>query len=185
MTDRSDKWLNPRPALTALTGGAPDPFLTGVQLDAEITALRADQPRADTKAGSLLQLTTALFAAGLALVLSGRLHIPAGVRGWVLALLGVAMVLLLAAIVLLTMALRPNLGGDFGFVRWARATGDQQVLDAVAADSTGDCTRKVRQLRSLSTALCTKFTRIRAAQTLLVLALAVAAAAVVTSTWGW
>jgi hypothetical protein len=190
MTDRTDKWLNQRPALTAIDGGgAPDQFLTAVHLDAEIAAVRADQPRADTKAGSLLQLTTALFGAGLALILTGRLHIPADVRGGVVALLGVAMMLLLAAIVLLTIALRPNLGStfSFGFVRWARSS-DQQILDAVTADDLGDCTRKARQLRWLSTVLCAKFTRIRAAQTLLVLALVIAAAAtaiVIVASRGW
>lgn len=158
-----------------------DSILIGVRLDAELAAVRAAEPRADTKAGNLQSLCSGLLLAGLALLSAGRLPGPAVVAGWVAAmLLGVAVALLSAAV-------RPNLAGNFGFVRWARLGGDQELLDAVAGETStdgGDCTaRQARQLRWLSRSLYGKFARIRAAQSLLVTALAVAAlAAALTAT---
>jgi hypothetical protein len=158
-----------------------DSILIAARLDAELAAVRAAEPRADTKAGQLQQLCSGLLLAGLALLSSGKLSGPAAAFGWAgAALLG-------AAVVLLTAAVRPNLAGNFGFVRWARLRGDQELLDSVAGETSaegGDCTaRQARQLRWLSRSLYGKFSRIRAAQTLLVAALAVAAlAAAITAT---
>lgn len=158
-----------------------DSILAGARLQAEITAVRAAEPRAETKAGNLQSLCSGLLLAGLALLSAGRLPGPAAAAGWV------AAVLLGAAVALLSAAARPNLGGDFGFVRWARTVSDQDLLDAVAdapdADSSDDHARQARQLRWLSRSLYGKFARIRAAQSLLVTALAVAAlAAALTAT---
>jgi hypothetical protein len=181
MHDRHDELLEPlaaSPALEELLEER-DHILIGVRLNAETQLVRASEPRADTKAGNFLSLTSGLLVAGLALLGAGRLHGPGAVCGWTAVGLVGAVVLLLSA------ALRPNLGGDFGFVRWSRARSDREVLDALAAgaDSTGDCTEQARQLRWLSRSLYVKFARIRLAQTLLVAAFAPAAAAAALTVW--
>jgi hypothetical protein len=148
-----------------------DDILLGVRLDAETQAVRGAEPRVDTKAGNLLSLCSGLLVAGLALLGAGKLHGTAAVAGWA------AAALLGAAVVLLSIALRPNLGGNFGFVRWARLASDEQLLAIVADDPDclgNDHLRQARQLRWLSQSLLAKFSRVRAAQTLLVFALAVA-----------
>lgn len=151
-----------------------DNILAGARLQAETAAVRAAEPRADTKAGNLQSLCSGLLLAGLALLSSGKLTGPAAAAGWAAAaLLGVAVALLSAAA-------RPNLGGDFGFVRWARTASDQDLLDTVAdelAVDSGGLTRHARQLRWLSRSLYGKFARIRTAQSLLVSALVLAAVA--------
>jgi amino acid transporter len=153
-----------------------DTILTGVavRLGAELAAVRATEPRADTKAGQLQQLCSGLLLAGLALLSSGKLPGPAAVFGWA------AAALLIAAVTLLSTATRPNLGGGrFGFVRWARLADDQDLIAEVAGetDLDADCTRQAQQLRWLSRSLYGKFCRIRTAQTLFVTALAAAAIA--------
>ena len=145
------------------------------RLTTEIQTVRAVEPRADTKAGNLLSLCSALLLAGLALLGSGKLPGPAATAGWI------AVVLLGAAVVLLTTALRPNVsGGGFGFVHWAQLNSTEEVIAAIAeqaADTEIGTTRQVRELTWLSRSLLAKFHRIRTAQTLLVAALAAAAIA--------
>jgi hypothetical protein len=152
-----------------------DTILTGVslRLGAELAAVRATEPRADTKAGQLQQLCSGLLLAGLALLSSGRLPGRAAVAGWA------AAALLIAAVALLSTATRPHLGGRFGFVRWARLADDQDLIAEVAGDTDpdADCTRQAQQLRWLSRSLYGKFCRIRTAQSLFVSALAAAALA--------
>lgn len=148
-----------------------DHILLGARLNAELAAVRAAEPRADTKAGNLQSLCSGLLLAGLALLSTGRLPGPAAAAGWA------AAALLGLAVALLSAASRPNLGANFGFVRWARTPGEQELLDAVAAESDTDCAARAGQLLWLSRSLHGKFTRIRTAQSLLVTALAVAAVA--------
>ena len=153
-----------------------------VRLTAEIDTVRAMEPRADTKADSLLRLCLGLLAAGLALLGSGKLPGPAAVAGWVAAaLLGIA-------VVLLTTALRPDLGAaGFGFVHWARLSRPEEVAAAVAEQATDGDTGYARQAQELtwrSRSVLAKFTRIRTAQTLLVTALAVAVTAAALSALG-
>jgi len=152
-----------------------DNILISVRLDSEMQAVRSAEPRVDTKAGNLQSLCSGLLLAGLALLGSGKLSGQAAVPGWTAAgLLG-------TAVLLLSAATRPNLGGNFGFVRWARLSSDQDLIAAIAdepdADSIGDCTQRARHLRWLSRSLYGKFSRIRTAQSLLVAALAAAAIA--------
>jgi hypothetical protein len=159
------------PQLQQLLDESDDILLT-VRLDTELQALRAAEPRVDTKAGNLQQLGSGLLIAGLALLGSGKLPGPAAAAGWA------AAALLGGAVTLASLAIRPNLRGRFGFVRWAAATSDQQLLDELAAEpASGDCVRQAGQLRWLSQSLRRKFTRVRTAQTLLMTALAVAALA--------
>ena len=148
-----------------------DHILLADRLAGETAAVRSIEARVDTKANSLLTLCSGLLVAGLALLSSGKLPGPAAGAGWA----GAAVIG--AAVVLLTMALRPNLGGDFGFVRWARTTGGQDVLDVLAAEPDHGQAAKAAQLVWLSQSLYRKFARIRTAQTLLVTALALAATA--------
>ncbi|WP_433732552.1 Pycsar system effector family protein (plasmid) [Actinoplanes sp. CA-051413] len=177
MPDQRTDLIEPIPASPQLDAlfDERDSILAGARLDAELHSVRAAEPRADTKAGNLQSLCSGLLLAGLALLSTGRLPGPAGAAGWV------AAVLLGVAVALLTAAARPNLGGDFGFVRWARTASDQDLLDAVAnepaADSSGELTRQAHQLRWLSRSLYGKFARIRTAQSLLVTALVLAALA--------
>ena len=138
----------------------------------ELATVRALEPRADTKARDLLSLTSALPVAGMAAMFSGKLSAAAAVGA------GLAATLLLTAAVLLTAATRPALGGDFGFVRWAKASGDWAVLDDLSADTDRRLAR-AGQLRWLSRSLRTRFARIRIAQTLIVAALFTGAIAAV------
>ncbi len=166
--------LNPSPALNQLFDER-DTILLGVRLDAETTAVRAIESRVDAKADAFLRLASGLLLAGLALLAAGRLHGPAAIAGWsAAAVVG-------AAVLLLTAALRPNLGGTFGFVRWAGTRTGQDLLDALAAEqdetSEATCADRAGQLRWLSRSVHKKFSRIRTAQSLLVAGLAIAAAA--------
>lgn len=79
-----------------------------------LAVARNELARADQKAGSLLSLSLASLAAGLTMAARGSLHIIV-----VLALWG-AVVPLAAAVVLLTLAIRPRLDGDNGITAWAR-----------------------------------------------------------------
>lgn len=148
-----------------------DGILLDTQLDAETKAVRAGEPRVDEKAGNLLQLCSGLLLAGLALLAAGKLPGLAAVAGWSAAgLLG-------GAVVLLSSAIRPNLNGDFGFVRWARLATDEELIAALISDDACSRRGRVRRLRWLSRAQRTKFRRVRTAHTLLVAAVAVAAIA--------
>jgi ADP-ribose pyrophosphatase len=146
-----------------------DDVLVDVALADELAGLRAIEPRADTKAGQLLSLTSGLLVAGMAAFFSGKLTSLTAVAG-----AGLAQALLLTAAVLLTAAMRPQLGGNFGFPRWARAASDAEVLAALAAARATNA-GKTGQLRWLSRSLHRKFTRIRSAHTLIVAALIIAA----------
>jgi hypothetical protein len=153
-----------------------------LRLDAETATLRALEPRADAKATSLLSLSSGLLVAALTLLGTGKLPLAAAVG------VGSAAILLGGTVALLTAALRPAVGGNFGFARWAKTGSDQQLLAELAAapmlDSLAGCTERVRQLRWLSNSLWIKFARIRTAQALLLSALVVGAVAAVLSAIG-
>ena len=159
-----------------------DAVVLTLRLDAETATLRMLEPRVDAKAGTLLSLSSGLLVAALALLGTGKLPTAAAVT------VGAAGMLLGAAVVALTAALRPNVDGGFGFVRWARIGSDTQlVAELVAApvvNSLAGCTERAGQLRWLSASLLAKFARLRAAQSLLVAALAVGAVAAVLSAIG-
>jgi hypothetical protein len=181
MHDRPDDHLAPitaPPTMDELQQQR-DHILISARLTAETQQLRATEPRADTKAGQLQQLCSGLLLAGLALLSTGKLPGPAAACG------ATAAGLLIIAVVLLSAATRPHLGGNFGFVRWARTGTDRDVLDALAATSGTDDGQleQARQLRWLSRSLYAKFARIRLAQTLLVAAFALAAAAAALTAW--
>lgn len=147
--------------------------MVDVALADEIAGVRTLEPRADAKAGQLLQLTSGLLVAGTAALFSGKLTGLAAIGA------GLAELLLLTAAILLTAAMRPSLGGDFGFPRWARTRNASEILTALASSRTTGGTGRAQQLRWLSKSLHRKFGRIRLAQTLVVTALTVAAASAI------
>jgi ADP-ribose pyrophosphatase YjhB (NUDIX family) len=175
----------PDPAITATaepTSPEPEPEALALDVDValadEITGVRAIEPRADAKAGQLLSLTSGLLVAGTAALFSGKLTAAAAAGA------GLAELLLLTAAILLTAAMRPALGGDFGFPRWAKTADAGEILTALAATRADSATGRARQLRWLSRSLHRKFRRIRIAQTLVVAALAVAALAAIATVAG-
>ena len=179
-----DQRIAPLPQSADLDGlvDETDAVVLTLRLDAETATLRMLEPRVDTTAGTLLSLSSGLLVAALALLGTGKLPAAAAVA------VGIAALLLGAAVVALTAALRPNVGGSFGFVRWARIGSDSQLVAELAAapvvDSLAGCTERARQLRWLSASLLAKFSRLRAAQSLLIAALAVGAVAAVLSAIG-
>ena len=155
------------------------------RLDTELAGVRTLEPRVDAKATSCLQLSSALLVAVMTALIAGRLPTAAAVVAVV------AAGLLLAAAVLLLTALRPALssaGAEFGFVRWARYPTDADLAADLAAapalDSLEGCHERVRQLRWLSASLLRKFTRLRGAQNLIVVALTAGLAAAVVAAIG-
>jgi hypothetical protein len=134
-------------------------------LDHELAAVRAEMPRIDPKAGGYLQLAGVLAGAGLAVLASAgdRLPTPAIVAGAVTA------VTVLAAVTLLALACRPNLGGDFGFVAYANSDPASILARLSSTDPQTQLTplHKARELWWRSQMLHTKYRRIRQAVPLL------------------
>ena len=150
------------------------------RLDGELRAVRAELLRVDTKANSLLALAGVLLGASVAVLVSSR-NLPAAAA----AVAWVAVGAVIAAVVLLAHAMRPNLSGDFGFVRWARMAGGRQLLDDLAAtDRTGDpLLTRADELRWLARALLDKYVAVRHAVHLLVAGLTLAAIAAAVAMW--
>lgn len=140
-----------------------------------MTDVRAELLRVDNKVNALLALAGVLL--GLAVIGAGNLHGLSFAAGCT------ATVLVLAAVVLLAWAMRPNLGGNFGFVFWARTSSAEQVL-AVAGGLPADLLlEQAQQLRWLSIALAGKYRRIRSAVTLLLAALGAGVVAAALTLW--
>jgi len=149
------------------------------RLDAETATVRGELLRVDAKANSLLAIAGVLLAGALAWLGSGTLPAPGAVAGWA------AVTVVGAAVVLLAGAIRPNLGGGFGFVRWARMTSGRQVLDDIIGEHTpvNPIERQANDLHWLSGALLGKYRAIRRSVTLLVAGLAIGAVAAALSMW--
>ncbi|MBL7259166.1 Pycsar system effector family protein [Paractinoplanes lichenicola] len=149
----------------------------------EIDHVQGQISRADTKASILTGLSLAALTGGAALAGKAHLH-GFAVAGAVLtaALIG-------AALVLLGWAIRPDLRGNHGFVRWA-ATPDAKALKyqleisnrGSVADEQLDC---ARQLWSLARTAQAKYARIRRAVDLLGAALGFAALTAILTGLGW
>lgn len=148
-----------------------------VVLTDEIASAQAQIGRADTKASILTGLALAALTGGTALAHSLHLH-GLAVAGAVLALAFDA-----AALVLLGTAIRPDLRGYYGFVRWA----DQPtvtdlhhaLLDSDPSDD-GLC-----HLWLICRSAERKYRRIRLAVDLLAAALATAGLTAILSALGW
>ncbi|WP_082171335.1 Pycsar system effector family protein [Micromonospora sp. RV43] len=156
-------------------------------LDAEVAGVRAELLRIDPKAGGYLQTAGVLLGAGLA-VLGG-----AGAGGHLspaaLAAGAGTAVVVLAAVVLLLLASRPRLGGDFGFVAYADADTAHDVLARVAGGDTDQVAQmtpltRARELWWLSRATRAKYRAIARAVPLLLAGYAGAAVTAALAIWG-
>lgn len=142
-----------------------------LRLTTEISTVRAELTRCDTKAIALLTLAAHLLLPGVTVLAAGRVHGSAAGLGWTAAFL------LLAAIGLLFLAKFPRLGGRFGFVRWAAAGDAATLLDEITGEvRDGDpYWAAAGELHRLSVLAHGKYRAIQTAMLLLVLALTAAA----------
>ncbi|MGC9670965.1 Pycsar system effector family protein [Planosporangium sp. 12N6] len=150
------------------------------RLDAELATVRTELQRVDAKSSTLLSLAGVLLGGGLALLAGTGRTVPAAVAAatWIAAgLVG-------TAVEQLALAIRPNLGGLFGFVRWAKAADGQEILTDLTSPHRDDpLLDRAHELRWLSTALYRKYVAVRRAVTLLVAGLATAAVAAALAMW--
>ena len=157
--------------------------MTTLLYDDEITYVQGQISRADTKASILTGLSLAALTGGAALASKAHLHgISAAGAVLTACLIG-------AALTLLGWAIRPDLRGNHGFVRWA-ATPNAKALKfqleighrGSVADEQQEC---AQQLWSLARSAHLKYRRIRLAVDLLGVALAAAALTALFSGLGW
>ncbi|MEU5949558.1 Pycsar system effector family protein [Micromonospora sp. NPDC047465] len=155
-------------------------------LDAEIAAVRAELYRVDPKASGYLQMAGVLLGAGLAVLggagAGGHLPTAALVAG-----AGTAAVVL-TAVVLLLMASRPRLGGEFGFPVYADADDAQDVLARLAGGDAEQAAQmtplsRARELWWLSRTVCAKYRAISRAVPLLLAGYAGAAVTAALAIW--
>ena len=169
------------PAVTAVAvDNRPTHWRLQQRLDDELTTVRAELARVDAKTSTLLGLAGVLLGGGLAVLgsASHRLPVAAAVPAWT------AAAAVGAAVVLLAVAVRPNLRGNFGFVRWCRSANAQALLAELTAETAADpLAGRAGQLRWLSVALLTKYTAVRRAVTLLVAGLGGGVVAAAAAMW--
>ncbi|GAB3866708.1 hypothetical protein GCM10029963_79500 [Micromonospora andamanensis] len=157
-------------------------------LDTEIATVRAELARIDPKASGYLQMAGVLLGAGLA-VLGGAGasgHLPRAA----LAAGAVTAVVVLTAVVLLLLASRPRLGGDFGFVAWADADDAQAVLTRLVAGDSDQVAQmttlaRARELWWLSRSVRAKYVAISRAVPLLLAGYAGAALTAALAIGAW
>ncbi|MER5780225.1 Pycsar system effector family protein [Streptomyces mobaraensis] len=120
-------------------------------LDRALQSVTESLGKTDTKAAILLGTDTALASFSVPAALSGG---PVAVR----AVAGVAVGLLVAAIVVVVLAVLPRLDDDGGtsFVRWAQLS-PEEIREAVREDA------RPGQVGTLSRLAALKFRRLRAA----------------------
>jgi len=134
-----------------------------------LTEVQAQMGRVDTKASMLLAGSLTALSIGVALVAKTRLPVPVTVGAVVvLALVG-------ATVVLLITAVRPDLRGNHGFVRWATAPTAKALLADLADIDRDSAAHQAHRLLSLSRSVDRKYFLVRLAVDLLRAALAVAA----------
>lgn len=157
--------------------------MTTLLYDDEITYVQGQISRADTKASILTGLSLAALTGGAALVSKAPLHGAAVVTAVM------AATWVFVALAQLGLAIRPDLRGNHGFVRWA-ATPDAKALKyqlevtdrSSVTDEQLDC---ARQLWTLARSADLKYRRIRFAVDLLGAALATAGLTAILSALGW
>jgi hypothetical protein len=142
-----------------------------------LTDVQAQLARADTKASILFGLSLAALTGGTAV--ASKAHLSD------LATLAAALTacLIMSALVLLGMAIRPALlGGQHGFLRWADAA---TVADLAADLADQESFDPVRHLWLLARSVRRKYVRVRTAVDLLGAALASAALTALLAGLGW
>ncbi|WNV83243.1 Pycsar system effector family protein [Umezawaea sp. Da 62-37] len=138
----------------------------------EITGVRDELRKADTKAFGLLALFGATLAGVLALTRTD-------VSTAAVVLLYLAAVPIGTALVALLLTVRPNLAGTNGFLRWAAYHREPTTVVADIADATVHLPHALaEELVHLSVLAVTKYQRIRHAVHLLLLGLALLGLAV-------
>jgi hypothetical protein len=142
---------------------------TAVKLEKALADMRGELARVDSKAATLLTVAGVALSVGLAVLGRSHLAVVAAATGWL------AVALLGAGVVLLALAIRPNLGGDHGLGRYAKAANGDQLL----ADLARERRTYHRPLADLAEQLCwtaraarAKYLRVRHAVTLLLAGLA-------------
>jgi hypothetical protein len=134
--------------------------------DKPLADVQAQIARVDTKASILTGLAGIFLTGGTALADKARLNSAAVVFAVFTA------VLIGAALVLLGAAIRPALGGNYGFERWAAPTASDLHDDLSTLDYSGI---QAHQLWQLSWTVRRKYRRVRLAVDLLGCALATTA----------
>lgn len=149
--------------------------------ETEFAEVQAQIGRADTKASILTGLSLAALTGGAAIASKTHLY------GFALAAAVLGVGLIGAALVLLGLAVRPNLGGNFGFVRWAAPpdaeTLHQQLQDRPCVDD--EQKQSAQHLWLLARSARRKYERIRRAVDLLGAALVCAAVTALFTGLGW
>ena len=99
-----------------------------VKLEKDLADTRGELARVDAKAATLLTVAGVALTVGLAVL--GRKELPAAaaVTGWL------AVALLGAGVVLLALAIRPNLSGNQGLVHYAAEADGEQLLAELARE---------------------------------------------------
>lgn len=141
-------------------------------LDA-ITQTQAEMGRVDTKASMLLLGSLTSVSVGVAVLAKAHLNRPAIAAGIL------AVTLIAAAVSLLITAVRPALGGNHGFVRWAAAPTVSALLTNFNPTDRDHAAYQAQRLLSLSRSVYRKYRLVRLATDLLRAALLVVVLAVV------
>ncbi|WP_436528602.1 Pycsar system effector family protein [Actinoplanes sp. HUAS TT8] len=141
------------------------------ELGAATAHVRTELSRADAKAGTLLALAGTVLTVLLALLARVALPGLAVAAGWLTA------AVVAAAVAHLALAIRPNLTGDSGIVRyarldWATVRSEFTRRDAVWIARATPESREVEALIALSRSAVSKYRRIRIAVDLLLAGLA-------------
>ena len=146
----------------------------------EMTVVQAQIGRADTKASILTGLSLAALTGGTAV--ASKAHLDG------FAVTGAALTagLIAAALILLGAAIRPALGGNYGFVRWAAAPDAHHLRKDLARKSADEAQEAdaAHLLLMARSARC-KYQRIRLAVDLLGAAVATAALTAFLTGLGW
>ncbi|GAA1626729.1 Pycsar system effector family protein [Actinoplanes couchii] len=145
----------------------------------KIAEVQAHIARADTKASILTGLSLGALTGGAALAGKAHLH------GISLTIAVATAVVVGAAILLLGAAIRPDLGGSFGFMDWAYAP-SAMALEADLQRDAGDSSKlhqieQIGYLLLLSRSARRKYQRVRLAVDLLGVALLCAAVTAILS----
>jgi len=155
----------------------------------EITAALSDATgevqaqigRADTKASILTGLALAALTGGTALACKAHLSGAATVTAVI------AATAVVTALVQLGLAIRPDLHGNHGFVRWANATTNIDVYNDLTTDDYlwDQRTERLDHIIRLSRSAARKYRLIRLAVDQLGVALAAAALTAILTGLGW
>jgi hypothetical protein len=130
--------------------------------------VRAQLGRVDTKASMLLAGNLTAVSFGTAVIAKASLNgFATGVAIAALATLAYAAILLITAV-------RPNLAGNHGFVRWAALTTPSALLDELNHSDREHASYQAQQLLNLSRSVQRKYHHVRVATDLMRVALALA-----------